>query len=250
MRTNAMAAIYGHRGARAERPENTMEGFLYAAAQGMAGIETDIALTADGCPVLHHDPELPDGRRIKDLARTALPPSVPSLDAALARLPDIEWLLEIKTFPDAPERTHQPERIAARVVEVLGERPAPLNVAILAFDWAVLRAVAARNPVLRRVCLTAPKTAEQRDLWWGPGFEGTSIPQAVAATGAWGWAAEQNSLSAAEIDEAHELGLKVLAWTVNEPEDFARLDPLVEGIITDHPSRFRPERPPERTEGK
>jgi glycerophosphoryl diester phosphodiesterase len=233
-----MAAIYGHRGARAERPENTMEAFLYAAAQGIAGIETDIALTADGCPVLHHDPELPDGRRIRDLARTELPPSVPTLDAALTRLPDLEWLLEIKTFPDAPERTHQPELIAARVVELLGDLPSTLNVAILAFDWAVLRAVAARNPGLRRVCLTAPKTAKQRALWWGPGFEGTSIPQAVAATGAWGWAAEQNSLSAAEIDEAHALDLKILAWTVNEPEDFVRLASLVDGIITDHPSRF------------
>jgi glycerophosphoryl diester phosphodiesterase len=167
-----------------------------------------------------------------------LPTSVPTLDAALTRLPGIEWLLEIKTFPDAPERTHQPELIAARVVEVLEKLPTPRNVIILAFEWAVLHAVAVRNPVLRRLCLTAPKTAEQRALWWGPGFEGTSIPQAVAATGAWGWAAEQNSLSAAEIDEAHELGLKVLAWTVNEPEDFARLAPLVDSIITDHPSRF------------
>jgi glycerophosphoryl diester phosphodiesterase len=242
MRTNAMAAIYGHRGARAERPENTIDAFLHAAARGVAGIETDIALTADACPVLHHDPELPDGSRIKDVARADLPPTVPTLEAALACLPDIEWLLEIKTFPDAPERTHTPELIATQVVEVLGKLPTTLNVAILAFDWAVLGAIAVRNPALRRVCLTAPKTAEQRALWWGPGFEGTSIPQAVAATGAWGWAAEQKSLSEAEIDEAHELGLKVLAWTVNEPEDFARLATLVNGIITDHPSRFVPER--------
>jgi glycerophosphoryl diester phosphodiesterase len=238
MQTKPRAAIYGHRGARAVRPENTMDGFLYAAAEGVAGIETDIALSADECPVLHHDPELPDGRRIKDMRLAELPPSVPTLEAALARLPDIEWLLEIKTFPDAPERAHPPELIATRVLEVLRKLPTTLNVAILAFDWAVLRAIATRNPALRRVCLTAPKTAQQRALWWGTGFEGSSIPQAVAATGAWGWAAAQKSLSAAEIDEAHELGLKVFAWTVNEPEDFARLAPLVDGIITDHPSRF------------
>ena len=61
MQTIPRAAIYGHRGARAERPENTMDGFLHAAATGVAGIETDIALSADACPVLHHDPELPDG---------------------------------------------------------------------------------------------------------------------------------------------------------------------------------------------
>jgi glycerophosphoryl diester phosphodiesterase len=237
MRTNPRAAIYGHRGARAERPENTMDGFLHAVATGVAGIETDIALTADSCPVLHHDPELADGRGIKEVKLADLPPSVPTLEAALACLPDIEWLLEIKTFPDAPERAHPPELVAARVLDVLGKFPA-LNAAILAFDWAVLRAVAACNPALRRVCLTAPKTAQQRALWWGPGFEGSSIPQAVAATGAWGWAAEQKHLTEAEIDEAHELGLKVFAWTVNEPEDFARLAPLADGIITDHPSRY------------
>ena len=237
MLTTPMAAIYGHRGARAERPENTMDGFLHAAAVSVAGIETDIALSADECPVLHHDPELPDGTRIKDVAQADLPPSVTTLEAALTRLPDTEWLLEIKTFPDAPERTLPPERLATRVLDVLEKFPT-LNGAILAFDWAVLRAIAARNPALRRVCLTAPKTAEQRALWWGPGFEGSSIPQAVAATGAWGWAAAQKSLTAAEIDEAHELGLKVFAWTVNEPEDFVRLAPLVDGIITDHPSRY------------
>ena len=163
---------------------------------------------------------------------------MPTLEAALTRLPDTEWLLEIKTFPDAPERTLPPELITTRVLDVLEKFPT-LNAAILAFDWAVLRAVEARNPALRRVCLTAPNTAQQRALWWGPGFEGSSIPQAVAATGAWGWAAAQKSLSAAEIDEAHELGLKVFAWTVNEPEDFVRLAPLVDGIITDHPSRYR-----------
>jgi glycerophosphoryl diester phosphodiesterase len=59
-----MATIYGHRGARAERPENTIEGFVHAVARGVAGIETDIALSADFCPVLHHDPEFSDGRRI------------------------------------------------------------------------------------------------------------------------------------------------------------------------------------------
>lgn len=238
MQMTPRAAIYGHRGARAERPENTMDGFLHAAAQGVAGIETDIALTADSCPVLHHDPELADGRRIKDVNLADLPPSVPTLEEALTRLPDIEWLLEIKTFPDAPERAHAPELMATQVLEVLEKSPTTLNVAILAFDWAVLRAVAARRSALRRVCLTAPKTAQQRALWWGQGFEGASIPQAVAATGAWGWAAEQKSLTEAEIDEAHELGLKVLAWTVNEPEDFVRLAPLVDSIITDHPSRY------------
>ncbi len=237
MRERPMAAVYGHRGMRGERAENTLEAFRYAAALGVAGIETDIALTADFCPVLHHDPMLADGRLIKNLHLSELPPAIPTLEAALAELPNTEWLLEIKTFPDEPERTHPPEAMVGRVLQVL-EKSAAARVAILAFDWSVLRAVASQRPSLRRVCLTAPKTAQNRVLWWGPDFEAASLPEAVAATGAWGWAAEQEHLTEAEIYEAHELGLRVLAWTVNEPRDFVRLAPLVDGIITDHPSRF------------
>jgi glycerophosphoryl diester phosphodiesterase len=237
MREQPMAAIYGHRGMRGERAENTMEAFRHAAALGVAGIETDIALTADFCPVLHHDPMLADGRLIKNLLLSDLPPAIPTLAAALAELPDTEWLLEIKTFPDAPERSHPPEAMVGRVLQVL-EKSAATRIAILAFDWSVLRAMATQRHSLRRVCLTAPKTAQNRALWWGPGLEAASIAEAVAATGAWGWAAAQKHLTESEIDEAHELGLSVLAWTVNEPDDFVRLAPLVDGIITDHPSRF------------
>ena len=56
------AKIYGHRGAMGERPENTLEGFLYAQSLGVAGIETDIVLTRDLVPVLRHDANLADGR--------------------------------------------------------------------------------------------------------------------------------------------------------------------------------------------
>lgn len=230
--------LYGHRGARGERPENTIEGFLYARSLGLAGIETDIAMTADLVPVLHHDAELPDGRLIRNVNFADLPEGLPALERALRAVPETEWLLEIKTYPLTPEKSHPPALMVEKTLAVLGGG----RVCILAFDWAVLRAVAAWAPWVRRVCLTAPDTAEARELWWGPGFEGQTIPQAVAASGAYGWAGLHSAMTEAESREARALGLKTFAWTVNDAGEFNRLASLADGIMTDYPSKFVPER--------
>ncbi|MDE8347408.1 MAG: glycerophosphodiester phosphodiesterase family protein [Acidocella sp.] len=229
--------LYGHRGARGERPENTLAGFHHACALGLAGIETDIALTADLTPVLHHDPELPDGRPIRAMALADLPGHIPTLAQALTEIPCPLWLLEVKTFPPTPDRAHDPALMVRQILAVLAASPAR-QISLLAFDWAVLRAAAEQAPKLPRICLTNAQTAQDRDLWWGTGYGHLSIPAAVAATGAIGWAAHHASLTEPEIIEAHKRGLDVTAWTVNEHTDFNRLAGVVDGIITDHPSRF------------
>jgi len=238
----SQALIYGHRGARGERPENTIEGFLHAQAVGAAGIETDIAMTADFVPVLHHDPQLADGRLIRNFSRLQLP-VMPTLSEAFFAVPHIDWLLEIKTFPPRPETAHPPAALVENVLAVIAAAAIPESrLSILAFDWSVLREVAARAPKIRRVCLTEPDTEAARDLWWGAGFSGATTPLAVAATGADAWSAFHETLTEAKIAEARALGLKIFAWTVNRPEDIARLAPLVDGIITDFPEKIIPPR--------
>ncbi len=231
-----MPLIIGHRGARGEAPENTIEGFLHARKAGVDGIETDIAMTADFIPVMHHDAEGPGGRLIRDLDFSECV-GIPSLAESLAAMPGMTWLLEIKTYPPEPETSHPPALMVARVLEVLDAAGADLSrIAMKAFDWAVLREVARQRPGLRRICLTAPDTEMAKSLWWGRADAGT--PRAVAATGAYGWSAFHNTLMEGQIAEARSLGLKVFAWTVNEQDNFDRLAPLVDGIVTDYPSRF------------
>jgi glycerophosphoryl diester phosphodiesterase len=229
--------IYGHRGARAERPENTMEGFHHAKSLGLPGIETDIAMTRDFVAVLHHDAALPDGRLIKSLNYNELPTYIPTLDKAVHEVPDIDWLLEIKTYPPAPGDTHTPPQMVEHLLACLTDID-PARLRILAFDWSVLRAVAQQAPELRRICLTEPKTEAARDLWWGPEYRGMTIPEAVAASGAAGWSAFHATLTEPEISAAKTLGLEIFAWTVNDIASFHRLSPLIDGTITDSPSSF------------
>lgn len=48
--------VFAHRGASALAPENSMEAFLLAFDLGAGGIELDVQLSADGVPVVLHDP--------------------------------------------------------------------------------------------------------------------------------------------------------------------------------------------------
>src|ERR1700760_3341020 len=47
--------VIGHRGARGLFPENTLQGFLAAAALGVSAFELDVGMTADGVAVVCHD---------------------------------------------------------------------------------------------------------------------------------------------------------------------------------------------------
>jgi glycerophosphoryl diester phosphodiesterase len=47
--------IYGHRGARGDYPENTIEGFEYLFSTGVKAFEFDVLIAKDSIPVLVHD---------------------------------------------------------------------------------------------------------------------------------------------------------------------------------------------------
>lgn len=76
--------VQGHRGCRGLRPENTLAGFQHAMALGVTTLELDIAVSADGVPIAHHDPALnPDITRGPDHAwLDATGPAILSLRAA------------------------------------------------------------------------------------------------------------------------------------------------------------------------
>ncbi|CAG1769689.1 partial putative glycerophosphodiester phosphodiesterase 1, partial [uncultured bacterium] len=65
--------LIAHRGANREAPENTLAAFSAALEIGVEGIELDVHATADGIPVIHHDPVIGEGRTpIADLSLAAV----------------------------------------------------------------------------------------------------------------------------------------------------------------------------------
>jgi glycerophosphoryl diester phosphodiesterase len=75
---------------------------------------------------------------------------------------------------------------------------------------------------------------------WAAGFDprnyGGSIQKAIRAAGGDGWFPYFPDATAEAVAEAKALGLKVGAWTVNEPSDMRTLIALVlDGICTDRP---------------
>jgi len=80
---------FAHRGARSERPENTLAAFERALELGATGLESDAHLTVDGEVVLVHDPVVREGLRrhriaqsvAGDLVRMGIPRLVDLYDA-------------------------------------------------------------------------------------------------------------------------------------------------------------------------
>lgn len=285
MRRKGRVALIGHRGARGLFPENTLEGFAAALGLGLDGVELDVALTADGVPVVSHAPALdPDltrtedgswlttpGPPIQELRADALarfdvgrlrPGSIsearfpdqtprdgaciPRLEDALRLLASVGALIELKTYPNRAALTAAPETMAAAALEVAERCDAMERVTFESFDWRALRPLQRLRPTLRLAWLTSAETLGNARLWWDgphPADFGGSVPRAVAAeAGSAGgaWSAEWADLTEAQIAEAHELGLVVIAWTVNEPAAIARLIRWhVDTIITDRPDIAR-----------
>jgi glycerophosphoryl diester phosphodiesterase len=100
--------VEGHRGARGLAPENTLAAFRRALAIGVTTLETDIAVTKDGVPVISHNPNL-----LPELVRapggqwlSAPGPSIHSLTLAELRRYDIG-----RVNPATPYARQFPEQV-------------------------------------------------------------------------------------------------------------------------------------------
>jgi glycerophosphoryl diester phosphodiesterase len=117
------------------------------------------------------------------------------------------------------------------------------------FDWRTLRLVQQQAPQIPTVYLTlqrgsAPTIALDKATGWTAGFSpadhGGSLPRTIKAAGGAIWSPYFGDVSEALVTEAHELGLRVVVWTVNKRDDMARMIELgVDGIISDRPDLLR-----------
>ncbi|MDF5759259.1 glycerophosphodiester phosphodiesterase family protein [Spongiactinospora sp. TRM90649] len=154
---------------------------------------------------------------------------------------DVRLHVELKSDPTRPELTPDPAEFTAMVVEELERHHRLASSAILSFDWRVLRAARELTPALPRVALIESATM---DPAWLDGIDlaefGGDIPRAAAEIGANTLSPQHVLINEEMMAQAAGAGLPVVAWTVNNPADAARLiDMGVVGIVTDYPDRMR-----------
>ncbi|MDP3522400.1 MAG: glycerophosphodiester phosphodiesterase family protein [Hydrogenophaga sp.] len=176
---------------------------------------------------------------------------VPRLADVLARVkahgnPRVRLAIELKSTPLAPALTPPPERFADLLLLALADHGLADRAQILSFDWRTLQAVQRLRPGTPTVYLTAQLPGLDNVLArqnhpspWTAGFHHhahRSVPRMIAAAGGSHWSSFWRELDAAQVREAQSLGLQVLAWTVNRPEDMRQvLDLDVDGVVTDRP---------------
>ena len=250
--------VQGHRGARGLLPENTLPAFQRALELGVDTLELDCGVTKDGVVVVHHDRRLnpdvargPDGKwlgspapTIRSLTYAELQrydvgrlrpgseysrrfPHQQAMDGTrIPRLSEVlklksKFNIETKLIPGATEETVGPEEFARLLIAEI--RKAKATATIQSFDWRTLKVVEREAPEIPTVYLTESPEAD---------------PQTVRSAGGKTWSPNFKDLTQRKMTIAKSLGLRVVAWTVNEPADIAAaLDSGIDGIISDYPDR-------------
>src|SRR3954452_5164758 len=149
MLTPAMppVAVIAHRGASAAAPENTVEAYRLARELGADWVELDARRSGDGGLVVHHDARLPDGRLVVECSQAALPPSVPTLAAALDACAGMGVNIEIKNLPGDAD-FDAGESVAEAVVAEVRRRSAQDRGLVSSFHLPTIDRVARIDPMV------------------------------------------------------------------------------------------------------
>jgi glycerophosphoryl diester phosphodiesterase len=243
--------LYAHRGASAERPENTLSAFERAVEIGVDALEMDVHVTRDNHLIVAHDPtalrtagaqrawadlDLADVRRLDAgwgfVAQDGTRPfagkavGVPTFADVLDAFPGMQINVDLKG-----------DRAVELMLDLVRDRRAEDRVTLASFQLGTLVAVR-RGGWGGETALSQAEVASllalPAMLWRQLPFTGTAAQVPVNA-------GRIRFDRATFIAKCHSLGLRVDFWTVDDPRDAARLLELgADGIITNDPRAIRP----------
>jgi len=222
-----MTLVIAHKGASADRPENTIEAFDAAREAGADWVELDVRRTADDVLVVHHDAHLGDGSVLVEIQAGDLPDEVPTLAQALEVCDGMGVNIEIKNLPGDPDWDAE-HQISAAV--------AGLALAYRDYD-ALLISSFTMDTVARigQIDAALPRGLVLNDaagLWQGVAWSESAGLQAFNPY--------VPLVDAALVKRVHDAGMSLNVWTVNDPDRIAEMVELgVDGIITDVPGVAR-----------
>ncbi|MBM3340944.1 MAG: glycerophosphodiester phosphodiesterase [Betaproteobacteria bacterium] len=174
--------------------------------------------------------------------------------ARKARNDTVRFNIETKISPLHPTRTVGPQAFARTLIAVIEQHRLEARAIIQSFDWRTLVVVQREAPRIATAYLSVQQAFEDTILAretaspWNAGLHvrqfGGSVPRMIRALSGNAvetiWSPHFNDVDAPAIGEAHTLGLKVVAWTVNSEAEMQRMLALdVDGVISDYPDVLR-----------
>lgn len=202
----------GHRGAMGHAPENTIASFEKAIALGCDEVETDVWLAAGGRLLVSHDRpgSAPPGAAPLTLDEV--------LDVCRGR---VGVNVELKDEASEDDARETGRRVGARLAE-----RGDAAVYVSSFWWSALEGVRESAPAVRRALLFVGSP------------ERASLLAAARAAGLWALHPNRAYVTPDLVRDAHAAGLAVQVWTVNDPDEIARLAAWgVDGLMSDYPER-------------
>ena len=225
--------VIAHRGASGYRPENTLPAYQLAIEQRADMIEIDLHTTRDGVIVITHDEDLAGLGGSGEIVERTLAEiraldagegeTVPTLDEVLDAFGvKVPFNLEIKRGKEGPYAG-----LEAAALEALAARDLLPSMLFSSFFDPALKELRAQSAEARIGFLVSPR------------FPHKSIDRATAV-GAEALHPEVRLADKELIDAAHDAGLAVYVYTVDDVEIMKRLIDLgVDGLFTNFPDRMR-----------
>jgi glycerophosphoryl diester phosphodiesterase len=233
--------LFGHRGAPAHAPENSMASFERALADGANALELDVHPTADGHFVVAHDADGVRTAGVSEKINETLLERIQQWNLGGAaerhRVPTLSEVLE--AFPGIPMSIdHKQDDTAAvpALLEVIARHRAEQHVTLASFSSRVVRAI-------RRLGYPGPTTLSRPEVAMVK-----FLPTTLARRFIGGDAAHLPVRHGAFrldhprfVARCRRLGLRVEYWTIDDPAEARRLLGLgATGIMTDDPARIAP----------
>ncbi|QYJ68658.1 glycerophosphodiester phosphodiesterase [Flavobacterium litorale] len=228
-----MAAMLkiGHRGAKGHVTENTLASFKKALALGANAIELDVHVCATGELVVFHDFTVDRltnrSGEVHQMTLTELKALTITGGHTIPTLDEVLQLLQGKCFINIEMKgRHTAVPLAKLLAHYITEKKYSYTRFIVSsFQYNELEQLHALNPNVALGILTQASIARAMD--WALEFSAKAIHP------------HYSLLTQTNVKRAHDAGYKIYTWTVNEPEDIARVQLYnVDGIISDYPDRL------------
>lgn len=237
--SSQQTVVWGHRGAKAYAPMNTLPSFQLALDQGAPGIELDVHRSRDGYPVILHDFTV-DGTtngtgRITDMTLA----EIKALDAGSyfgeafksVQIPTLDEVFELvgqQMFINVEIKSASIETdgVEQVVAECIQRHNMQARVIVSSFNPLTLKR-------FRQIMPAVPLGYLHQVGYEPPGY-GTDA--AIAREDCEAWHPHHMMIDEAYMQQAKALNKKVNVWTVNDPQRARELRDLgVDCLITDAP---------------